>query len=309
MTAAAPGTGLTEMFDHPFIQHAFLAGSGIAAAAGLVGYFLVLRAQVFTADALSHVAFTGALAALATGVDARVGLFAATIAAGCALGVLGTRGRADDVVIGSVFAWVLGLGVLFLTLYTTRRSSGNGTAGVTVLFGSIFGLDASQARQAAVVAAIICVVAVAIGRPLLFSSLDEAVAAAQGVPVRLLGVGFLGLVGATAAEATQAVGALLLLGLLAAPAGAAHRLTTRPYLGMGLAAAFAVAAMWAGLTLSYLAPRVPPSFAIVAVATVVYAAALAATASTNRRTTSDAAHPDPIGPEPATVRRSCRGAT
>ncbi len=61
------------------MQHAFLAGTAVALAAGLVGYFLVLRAQVFTADALSHVAFTGALAALAAGVDARIGLFAVTV--------------------------------------------------------------------------------------------------------------------------------------------------------------------------------------------------------------------------------------
>ncbi|WP_322769453.1 metal ABC transporter permease [Frankia sp. Cr1] len=282
---------MITMFDHPFIQHAFLAGTGIAAAAGLVGYFLVLRAQVFTGDALSHVAFTGALAALATGIDARVGLFAATIAVGCVLGVLGRRGRADDVVIGSVFAWILGLGVLFLTLYTTRRSTGNGTAGVTILFGSIFGLAASHAWEAAVVGAAICVATVAIGRPLLFASLDEAVATAQGVPVRLLGIGFLGLVGATTAEATQAVGALLLLGLLAAPAGAAHRLTTRPYHGMWISVGLAVAVTWAGLTMSYLAPRVPPSFAIIAVATAVYTATLGATSLTARR--AHTLHPDP----------------
>ncbi|SBW22561.1 hypothetical protein FDG2_2813 [Candidatus Protofrankia californiensis] len=305
MIAAASGTGLTAMFDHPFIQHAFFAGTGIAAAAGLVGYFLVLRAQVFTGDALSHVAFTGALAALAIGIDARVGLFAATITVGCALGVLGRRGRADDVVIGSVFAWVLGLGVLFLTLYTTRRSVGNGTAGVTVLFGSIFGLDASRAWEASVVAAFLCVATVAIGRPLLFASLDEAVAAARGVPVRLLGVGFLGLVGATAAEATQAVGALLLLGLLAAPAGAAHRLTARPYHGMWISTVLAVAAMWAGLTVSYLAPRIPPSFTILAVATATYAATLAVTSLTaRRRAASTDVHPPTTSPESVTADRS-----
>src|SRR5207302_6211842 len=67
------------VLTHPFMQHAFLAGTAVALAAGLVGYFLVLRAQVFTADALSHVAFTGALAALAAGLDPRVGLFALTV--------------------------------------------------------------------------------------------------------------------------------------------------------------------------------------------------------------------------------------
>ena len=118
---------MTGMLTHPFMQHAFLAGTAVALAAGLVGYFLVLRAQVFTADALSHVAFTGALAALAAGVDARIGLFAVTILVALGMGALGRRGRPDDVVIGGVFAWILGLGVFFLTLYTTTRS-GTGNA-------------------------------------------------------------------------------------------------------------------------------------------------------------------------------------
>src|SRR5205814_1063331 len=136
--------------------------------------FVVLRSQLFTGDALSHVAFTGALAALAVGIDARVGLFAATIAAGAGMALLGRRGRADDVVIGSVFAWILGLGVLFLTLYTTSRSTANGAAGVSVLFGSILGLSAAHARVAAVIAAVVVVGVLAIARPLLFAILTIA---------------------------------------------------------------------------------------------------------------------------------------
>jgi zinc/manganese transport system permease protein len=86
----------------------------------------------------------------------------------------------------------------------------------------------------------------------------------------LLGFGFLVLVGATAAESSQVVGALLILGLLAAPAGAASRLTTRPFRALGLSAAIAVASVWIGLTASYAIPKMPPSFAILAVATLVY---------------------------------------
>ncbi|HEY4018604.1 MAG TPA: metal ABC transporter permease [Pseudonocardiaceae bacterium] len=272
---------MIDLLNTDFMRHALLAGTAIAAACGLVGYFLVLRAQVFTGDALSHVAFTGALAALAFGVDARIGLFVATIAVALLLGALGRRGRADDVVIGNIFAWVLGLGVFFLTVYTTSRSTANGTAGVTILFGSIFGISQSQAVTAAWIGAAICVALLAIARPLLFSTIDEAVAAARGIPVRLLGYAFLVLVGACAAEATQAVGALLLLGLLAAPAGTAHRLTTQPYVGLALAAILAIAEVWAGLALSALASRIPPSFAILAVAAGVYAIVL--TASTLRQ--------------------------
>ncbi|HEX4705966.1 MAG TPA: metal ABC transporter permease, partial [Pseudonocardiaceae bacterium] len=215
-------------------------------------------------------------------IDLRIGLFALTIAVGLLMGAVGRRGLADDVVIGSIFAWVLGLGVFFLTLYTTNRSTANGSAGVNVLFGSIFGISTADARLATVIAAAVCLLLVLIARPLLFATLDDAVAAARKVPVRFLGFAFLALAGATTAEATEAVGALLLLGLLAAPAGTAQRLTARPYLALGLSAAIAVADVWLGLGLSYAVPVVPPSFAILAVATTGFVIVLAVSALRRR---------------------------
>ncbi len=262
------------MLSQPFMQHALLAGTAVALAAGLVGYLLVLRAQIFTADALSHVAFTGALAALAAGVEARIGVFVLTVLVALGMGALGTRAHPDDVIIGGLFAWILGVGVLFLSIYTTTRSgAGNGAASVSVLFGSIFGLSAGRAATTAVMAAAVCAIMLLIIRPLLFASLDADVAQARGVPVRLLGFGFLALVAVTAAEASQVIGALLILGLLAAPAGAAARLTARPLAACALSAAVAVASMWIGLTASYVIPTLPPSFTILAAATLTYVAA------------------------------------
>ena len=261
------------MFAHEFMRNAFLAGSFVALACGLVGYFVVLRGQVFAGDALSHVAFTGALAAAAAGVAIRLGVFAATIVVAIGMGLLGERARADVVVIGSVFAWILGLGVLFLSIFTAGASGTNGAAGVRVLFGSIFGLSSGDARLAAVLALVAALALLAIARPLLFSSLDLDVARGLGVPVRSLGLGFLVLLAIVAAEATQAVGALLLLGLLAAPAGAARLLTTRPWRGLALSGALSVAAMWAGLALSYELASLPPSSAIIGFATLVYVVA------------------------------------
>jgi zinc/manganese transport system permease protein len=258
------------MFAHEFMRHALLAGTFVGFACGLVGWFVVLRAQVFAGDALSHVAFTGGLGAAVAGIDIRAGIYVATIAAGVLMGVLGEHARADDVVIGSFFAWVLGLGVLFLTLFTTSKSAGNGTAGVRVLFGSIFGLSTSDVRITVLFALGAGAMLVLIARPLLFASLDETVAAAQGVPVRALGLLFLVLVGVVAAQATQAVGALLLLGLLAGPAGAAHLLTARPYLGLVLSGAIAVVSVWVGITLAYAFPTLPPSSMVVGAAAAAY---------------------------------------
>ncbi|HXU22786.1 MAG TPA: metal ABC transporter permease [Tepidiformaceae bacterium] len=268
--AANPAGAFFDMFSHPFMRYAFISGTAVGVAAGLVSYFAVLRGEVFTGDALGHAAFTGALVALAIGIDLRFGLFAAAIGVALLFGVLGARGRANDVVIGSVFAWVLGLGVLFLALYTTSESSGDSSGGVRVLFGSILGLDGGQARATVVVAMFVVAVLIAIARPLLFASVDEAVAAGRGLPVRAIGLVFLGVVGVTAAEASQAVGALLILGLLAAPGGAASQLTSRPFLGLALSGGIAVVAVWTGLTLSYFVPACPPSFSILAVVAAFY---------------------------------------
>lgn len=264
---------MSDFFAQVFVQHALLAGTAVALAAGLAGYFLVLRAQIFTADALGHVSYTGALGALAFGFDPRLGLLIATVLTAIGLAGAARHARPDDVAIGSTFGWLLALGSFFLTLFTTRpptNSSGNGVANISYLFGSIFGLSSNQAALVAGITFAATALIIVGARPLLFASLDDAVAAARGVPVRVLGVGFLVLVGVICAQATQAVGALLLLGLVAAPAGAAHRLTARPFVGMAVAAAIAVAAMWVGLIISFYISSLPPSFAILAAATLAY---------------------------------------
>jgi zinc/manganese transport system permease protein len=259
------------MFTYQFVRDAYLAGTFIAIACGLVGWFVVLRGQVFAGDALSHVAFTGAVAAAALGIDVRVGLFIGTIALAALIGGLGGRTSADDVTIGTVFSWMLGLGIFFVALAATS-ATGNESAitAAGALFGSIFGLDVAAARLAAGIAIGAILALLLIARPLLFASVDVEVARARGVPVRALGIVFLLLLGVVAAEATQAVGALLLLGLIAAPAGAASRLTADPWLGLALSATIAVGSMWAGLALSYQLPSLPPSSAVMLIAAGAY---------------------------------------
>lgn len=299
------GTGLMDLLGHDYMRSALLAGTGIALGAGVVGWFLLLRLQLFAADALGHVAFAGAIGALAYGADPRIGLFVATIAVGLGLTALGGKMRAaDDVVIGSVFAWVLGLGVFFLHRFATGGRGNDGTASVTYLFGSIYGLHGGQAVTAAAVGLGVAVVLLLCARPLLFASIDAAVAAARGVRTGLLGAGFLVLVAVISAQATQAVGGLLLLGLLAAPAGAAHRWTGRPYAGMALSAALAVVSVWVGLVWSYLAPSVPASFGVVATATAIYALSIAATIVRARRYPSGSSTPRSASDRGPKIRRS-----
>ena len=132
------------MLSHEFIRNAYLAGTFVALACGLVGWFTVLRGQVFAGDALSHVAFVGAIAAAVVGVDERVGLFALTLGLAAVMAGLGRRAQANDVTIGVVFSWVLGIGVLLIAVLSTGSSGGDGLIVANTLFGSIFGLGAGQ---------------------------------------------------------------------------------------------------------------------------------------------------------------------
>ncbi|MDQ2759086.1 MAG: metal ABC transporter permease [Actinomycetota bacterium] len=272
------------MLSHEFVRSAYLAGTFIALACGLAGWFVVIRGQVFAGDALSHVAFTGAVAAAAIGIDTRIGLFAGTIGFAAVIAGLGRRTTADDVTIGTVFSWMLGLGVFFVALAATSTAGGESAiTAAGALFGSIFGLGAAAARLAAAIGVAVVLALALIARPLLFASIDPEVARAAGVPVRVLGIVFLLLVGVVAGEATQAVGALLLLGLLAAPAGAASRLTANPWLGLALCAGIAVVSMWGGLALSYQVPSLPPSTAVLLIAAGAYLLAAIARAILDHR--------------------------
>lgn len=270
------------MLSQEFMRNALLAGTFVAIACGVSGWFVVLRGQVFAGDALSHVAFPGALAAAAAGVDQRIGLVLATVVVGAGIGLLG-RGAlsaagggvggslpADDTAIGIAFTFILGMGLFFLTRFGLSSGGASGIQAARTLFGSIFGLSAGEARLAAGVALAVTLATLAIARPLLFASVAPEVAGGRGVPTRLLGIGFLVVLGVVAAEATQAVGALLLLGLLAAPAAAAHRIARSPQAGIALAGALALVSVWGGLALAYAVPSLPPSSAIVAIAATIY---------------------------------------
>lgn len=259
-----------DMLSNDFMRYAFLAGTAMSVPGGLVGYFVVLRHATFAGEALSHVAFAAALGAALLGVDLLAGMFVLTVAAALAIGALASKVQAHDVAVGTVLAWVLGLGALFLSIYTSSASGGsNGRIGVSVLFGSILGVQLPQAQEAAAVGLGASIVLGAMARPLLFASLDPLVATARGVRVRLLGVVFLGLLALTVSEAVQVVGALLVLALLVMPAAIAQRLTSRPFRALWLSAALGVAMTWAGLTVGYFTPY-PVSFLITTIAFALY---------------------------------------
>src|ERR1700735_1475683 len=212
------------LLSQPFVQNAFIAGTLIAVVAAIVGYFVVLRAQAFAAHALSHVGFAGATLAALLGISALLGMASFTAVAALGMGALGKRIRGRDVEIGMILSLALGLGVLFLRLYTNSSSEAVG-----VLFGSILSVTQENIILTIILGIASLIILAAIFRPLLFASIDPEVAEARGVPVKALSIIFMFLLAITVAESIQVVGVLLVFALIVAPAAAAQHLTRKPF--------------------------------------------------------------------------------
>lgn len=237
---------MPDFLQYDFMQNAFMAGTMVAIVAALTGYFVVLRGQAFAGHALSHVGFAGAAGAVLLGVDPLFGLLAFTLLAGLAMGLLGERVYGRDVAIGIVLAFALGLGVLFLQLYTRSAQEA-----FSILFGTIIGVSRHDVALTAAIGGIVLVGLAWIFRPLLFASINRDVAEARGIPVRLVSALFLVLLAMAVSEAVQVVGVLLLFTLLIAPPATAMYLTARLPLGLTIAVAIGVGETWAGIIASY----------------------------------------------------------
>ena len=256
------------MLAYDFMVNAFAASAIVAIVAGVVGFFLVLRAQTFAGHALSHVGFAGATGAVLLGIPAIWGLVGFTLLAGLGMGVLGERLSGRDVAIGVVLSFSIGLGLLFLHFYTAYA-----TQVTALLFGNVLGVNPSMLWTLLFLGAI-CLGALAfMARPLLFASIQPELAEAKGVSLQLVSLMFLAVVALTVAECAQIVGVLLVFTLMVGPAAAAGRLTTRLRNGVLLAAGLALGEAWLGITLAYYTDW-PTSFWITALSTGVYFASL-----------------------------------
>jgi zinc/manganese transport system permease protein len=262
-----PLADLHQLFAYPFMVNALEAGTIVAVMAGVTGWFMVLRRQTFAGHTLSIIAFPGAAAASLAGLPLAVGYFGF-----CGLGALalaaiaGTRRSlsAESAAIGALQAFALALGFIFVSLY---HGVLNGLD--SLLFGTFLGITSSQVLVLLTVAAAAVIVVAVSARPLLFASVDPDVARASGVPVRLLGLGFLLVLGLSVAETSQITGALLVFALLVTPAATAHQLTSRPGLGIALSVALALVVTWTGLALAYFSIY-PVGFYVTSLAFAIY---------------------------------------
>ncbi len=255
----------------PFFVHAIAGGLLVAVAAGVLGYFVVVRQHAFASHALAHIGFPGATGAALVGAPVTLGLLVFTILGAVAIGAVGKEVASREVATGSVLAFATGLGVLFASLQT--RSAGTIT---NILFGSLLTISYDQLVTFALLTALVVLALAVFARPLVFASVDPQVARARGVPVRLLGALFLLLLAVVVTMAVQVVGTLLLFALVVTPAATALRLTARPVAVVALGTAINVAAVLVGLVLAAMF-NLPASFFIVTLAVAVWAVVLVVT--------------------------------
>ncbi len=234
-----------DVLQYSSIQHALMTGSLIAIVTAITGYFLIVRGLTFAGHALPNIGFAGAAGAVMLGLNPFTGLLVFTVGAGIAIGLLGKQVRDRDIAIGIIMATALGLGILFLSLY-----SGYAEQAYSILFGQILGISQTDVLVTAMFSALTVGTLLVLFRPLLFSSYDSEVAQARGVPVRLLGVVFLVLVAVTISLSVQVIGALLVFTLLVGPAATAMRIVQRPFWAIIIAMGLGLLYTWVGILLA-----------------------------------------------------------
>jgi zinc/manganese transport system permease protein len=248
----------------PLVRNSLIAGAVLGVLGGVVGVVVMARDLPFAVHGISELSFAGASGALLFGAGVASGAFVGSLLSALLLGVLGLRARDRNSVIGVIMPFGLGLGILFLALYHGRAANKFG-----LLTGQIVAVDTTGLRTLAITAVLVLAVLAVVWRPLMFASLDEEVAAARGVPVRLLGPLFMVLLGCAVAVSVQIVGALLVLALLLVPAAAAMKVTASPLWVPVLSVIFALTATVGGIFVA-IGTTIPISPYITTISFVIY---------------------------------------
>jgi zinc/manganese transport system permease protein len=240
------------------VHTALLVGTIIAVTSAVVGLFTVTRGQSFAGHSLADIATTGGSGAFLIGVNQFWGYLAFGAGAAAFMEMIGVqRRRGRDVATGVVLGAALGLAALFLYL-GTQQSSTTG-ASFTILFGSMFVLTSSTVPALIASALIALATVLVMARVLLLSSLSPDIAAARGVPVRLVGAAYLMALAISVALSAVIIGAVLSTALLIGPAATALRVAKGPVRAMLTAAGIGVAATWLGILLAYDSFYWPPA--------------------------------------------------
>lgn len=213
---------------------------------------------------IAELSFAGAAAALLVGVDVVTGSIVGSLIAAAVIGVLGSKARDRNSIIGVLMPFGLGLGILFLSLYSGRAANR-----FSLLTGQIVSVQTEQLSQLIVISIVVLAGLLLIWRPLKFDSLDPQSAAARGVPTTWVSLAFMLLLGLIVAVSVHIIGALLVMALLVTPAAAAMRVATGPLAVPALAAGFGFVSAVGGILLA-VAGTLPVSPYITSISFLIY---------------------------------------
>jgi ABC-type Mn2+/Zn2+ transport system permease subunit len=237
----------SEAFRPEFMQRALLAGLLASAACAVVGTWVVLRGLTFLGDALAHGVVPGLALALLWGFSPILGAFVAALAMSGAVTLVTRRTRVrEDTGIGLLFVGMLALGVVIIS-----RSASFATDVTSLLFGDVLGVTAADLRGQALGVAVVVVTSTILYRPFLALTFNEEKAATLGLRPGLAHFALLALLATAIVASFQAIGTLLVFGLLIGPPATAGLLVRRVPLVMLTAVALGALAVVLGLTLSY----------------------------------------------------------
>ncbi|WP_210649875.1 zinc ABC transporter permease AztB [Nocardioides sp. SYSU D00065] len=238
---------LTEPFGVDFVQRALLGGALVAVICGVVGTWVVIRGMAFLGEAIGHGMLPGVAIATLLGLPVMLGGAASAVLMSATIGALHRRGRLSyDTAIGLLFVAMLSLGVIIVS-----HSGSFATDATVMLFGDVLAIRTPDIVMLAVALVVTLALAASFHRAFVAAAFDRRVAQTLGLRPALAQVVLVGLVTLAVVASYQAVGSLLVMGLLLAPAVAAGQWTRRIPSTMALAAALGVLAVVAGLLVSW----------------------------------------------------------
>ncbi len=240
---------LTEPFTTDFMLRALLGGLLVSVICGVVGTWVVIRGMAFLGEAIGHGMLPGVALATVVGAPVLLGGAVSAAAMSALVGVLQRRGHLSyDTSIGLLFVAMLSLGVIIVSHSRTYA-----TDATAILFGDILAIDSADLVALVVAAVVAVAVAAAMHRPFVAAAFDPRIATTLGLRPRRAQLALVALVTLAVVSSYQAVGSLLVVGLLLAPAVAAGPWTTSIPARMVVAVGFGWLAVCIGLLVSWYA--------------------------------------------------------
>lgn len=226
-----------------FLIRALLAGIGLALVTGPLGCFVVWRRMAYFGDTMAHSALLGVALGLVLEIDLTVGVFVAAALVSLALTALERRGGLSaDALLGILSHAALALGLVALAFMTWVRVDLLG-----FLFGDILAVSRLDIAVIWGGGALVLALTALLWRPLLAASVDEELAAAEGLSPARSRLAFMLMMALVVAIAMKIVGVLLITALMIIPAATARRFATTPEAMAALAALFGALAVAGGL--------------------------------------------------------------